>query len=96
VKAKEIKEMSTSAIEAEIADLKTELFQLRFDLATGQIVNNSRIREVRKTIARMKTIIHERENPNPEKKLSKKARNEKTLKEQKRTNFMNVQKNKEA
>ena len=96
MKAKEIKEMSTSAIEAEIAKLKTDLFELRFRLATGQLAENSRIREVRKIVARMKTIIHERENPNPDKKLSKKARNEKALKEQRRTAFMNVQKNKEA
>jgi len=60
VKAKEIRDLSTSVIEANIADLKNELFSLRFQLATGQLSNNSRIREVRKTIARMKTIIHER------------------------------------
>jgi len=96
MKAKEIRNLSNSEIEANIADLKNEMFNLRFQLATGQLSNNSRIREVCKTIARMKTIIHERENPNPEKKLSKKARNEKNLKEQKRKNFMNVQKSKEA
>jgi len=60
VKAKEIRNLSISEIEANIAELKDELFTLRFQLATGQLSNNSRIREVRKTIARMKTIIHER------------------------------------
>ena len=60
VKAKEIRDLSISEIEANITDLKNELFSLRFQLATGQLSNNSRIREVRKTIARMKTIIHER------------------------------------
>jgi len=96
VKANEIRDLSTSVIETHIADLKKEMFQLRFQAATGQLANSSRIREVRKTIARMKTIIHERENPNPGRKLSKKARNEKALKEQKRTAFMSAQKNKEA
>jgi len=60
VKANEIRNLSIGEIEANIADLKDELFTLRFQLATGQLSNNSRISEVRKTIARMKTIIHER------------------------------------
>lgn len=60
VKANEIRNLSISEIEANIGELKAELFSLRFQLATGQLSNNSRIREVRKTIARMKTIIHER------------------------------------
>ena len=60
LKANEIRNLSITDIEAQIAELKTELFTLRFQLATGQLSNNSRIREVRKTIARMKTIIHER------------------------------------
>ena len=46
----------------EINELKDELFNLRFQLATGQLENTGRIREVRKGIARMKTIISEREN----------------------------------
>lgn len=41
--------------------LKEELFNLRFQLATGQLENTARIREVRKAIARMKTIVRERE-----------------------------------
>ena len=60
MKANEIRDLSTSVIEENIAELKKEMFELRFQLATGQLSNNSRIREVRKTIARMKTIIHER------------------------------------
>jgi len=60
MKANEIRNLSVSEIEANIADLKNEMFSLRFQAATGQLSNTSRIREVRKTIARMKTIIHER------------------------------------
>jgi len=60
MKANEIRNLSISEIEAKISEQKIELFSLRFQLATGQLSNNSRIREVRKTIARMKTIIHER------------------------------------
>ena len=60
MRANEIRDLSISEIEVNIADLKDELFILRFQAATGQLSNSSRMREVRKTIARMKTIIHER------------------------------------
>ena len=62
MKANEIRNLTTTEIEAKINELKDELFNLRFQLATGQLENTSRIREVRKAIARMKTIINEREN----------------------------------
>ncbi|MBA2873126.1 large subunit ribosomal protein L29 [Anoxybacillus calidus] len=61
MKAKEIRELTTAEIEQKIKSLKEELFNLRFQLATGQLENTARIREVRKAIARMKTIIRERE-----------------------------------
>ncbi|MFD1708104.1 50S ribosomal protein L29 [Siminovitchia sediminis] len=61
MKAKEIRELTTAEIEQNIKSLKEELFNLRFQLATGQLENTARIREVRKGIARMKTIIRERE-----------------------------------
>ena len=59
---KKIRNLTTTEIEAKINELKDELFNLRFQLATGQLENTGRIREVRKGIARMKTIISEREN----------------------------------
>ena len=62
MKANEIRNLTTTEIEAKISEMKDELFNLRFQLATGQLENTSRIREVRKAIARMKTIINEREN----------------------------------
>ncbi|MBD8007225.1 MULTISPECIES: 50S ribosomal protein L29 [Bacillaceae] len=61
MKAKEIRDLTTAEIEQNIKSLKEELFNLRFQLATGQLENTARIREVRKGIARMKTIIRERE-----------------------------------
>jgi large subunit ribosomal protein L29 len=61
MKAKEIRELTTAEIEQKIKALKEELFNLRFQVATGQLENTARIREVRKAIARMKTIIRERE-----------------------------------
>ena len=62
IKYKKIRNLTTTEIEAKINELKDELFNLRFQLATGQLENTGRIREVRKGIARMKTIISEREN----------------------------------
>ena len=59
--SKEIRELTTAEIEQKIKALKEELFNLRFQLATGQLENTARIRQVRKDIARMKTIIRERE-----------------------------------
>ncbi|MCC4723729.1 50S ribosomal protein L29 [Salinicoccus sp. RF5] len=61
MKANEIRDLTTSEIENNVKELKEELFNLRFQLATGQLENTSRIKEVRKTIARMKTTIRERE-----------------------------------
>ena len=61
MKAKEIRDLTTAEIEQKIKALKEELFNLRFQLATGQLENTARIRQVRKDIARMKTIIRERE-----------------------------------
>lgn len=61
MKAKELRELSNKELEEKVAELKEELFNLRFQMATGQLENPMRIREVRKGIARAKTIIRERE-----------------------------------
>lgn len=61
MKAKEIRELTTAELEQNVKSLKEELFNLRFQLATGQLENTARIREVRKSIARMKTVVRERE-----------------------------------
>jgi len=61
VKAKEIRDMSDAELMQKVGELKEELFNLRFQMVTGQLENPMRIREVRKNIARVKTIIRERE-----------------------------------
>ena len=58
--ANEIREWETEKINKEIASLKRELFDLRFQQATGNLENTARISKVRKTIARMKTVLTER------------------------------------
>ncbi len=59
VRADEIRNLSADEQEEKISELKEELFNLRFQQATGQLENPMRIREVKKTIARIKTILHE-------------------------------------
>ena len=61
MKAKEIRDLTNSEIESNVKELKEELFNLRFQLATGQLENTARIKEVRKTIARMNTTVRQRE-----------------------------------
>lgn len=61
MKVKDIREFSATELEQKLAGLKDELFNLRFQHATGQLENPVRIREVKKTIARIKTIQRERE-----------------------------------
>ena len=58
---KEIRDKSNAELAQEITSLKEELFNLRFQQATGQLENPARMREVKKTIARIKTVITERE-----------------------------------
>lgn len=53
--------MNDSDLQAKLKDLKVELFNLRFQLATGQLDNPMRIGGIKKDIARVKTIIRERE-----------------------------------
>ena len=58
---KEIRELSTEEILSKIEEYKEELFNLRFQQATGSLEKPSRIHELRKLVARMKTIVRERE-----------------------------------
>ena len=61
MKVKEIRDMSASELNQKVASLKEELFNLRFQHATGQLENPMRIREVKESIARIKTIQREQE-----------------------------------
>ncbi|MDI3257788.1 MAG: 50S ribosomal protein L29 [Kyrpidia sp.] len=61
MKSKDLRNLSDDEIQSKVNDLKEELFNLRFQLATGQLDNPMRIRQVKKDIARAKTILRERE-----------------------------------
>jgi large subunit ribosomal protein L29 len=60
MKINEIKKMSLSDLEKELGELKQELFKLRFSLATNGLDNPMKIKEVKKDIARINTVITEK------------------------------------
>lgn len=61
MKINELRELSNEELTQKIAECKEELFNLRFSQATGSLEKPSRINELRKAVARMKTILRERE-----------------------------------
>ena len=61
MKVAELRELSTAELSEKLSESKQELFNLRFQNATNQLDNPMRIGDVKKTIARINTIIHERE-----------------------------------
>ena len=61
MKATEVREMSAKELETKLKDLKQELFNLRFQHATNQLDNPLRIPAVKKDIARVKTVLREKE-----------------------------------
>jgi large subunit ribosomal protein L29 len=61
LKIKELRELSNKELEGKIRESKKELFNLRMKQSTGTLEKPSKIRELRKDVARMKTIIRERE-----------------------------------
>ena len=60
MKAKELRDLNSEELIVKLNDFKSELFRLRFQLATGQLENTARIKMVKKDIARVKTILAER------------------------------------
>jgi len=61
MKANKLRDMTVDELVRKVDNLKEELFNLRFQMATGQLENPMRIKEVKKDIARAKTILRERE-----------------------------------
>jgi len=61
LKANNLRNMTDVELETKLTDLKKEYFNLRFQLATGQLSNSAAIRETKRDIARVKTILRERE-----------------------------------
>lgn len=61
MKAEEIRKLSGAEIRAKLLDLRQEKMNLRFQAVTGQLTDSSRVKEVRRDIARMETILSEME-----------------------------------
>lgn len=61
MQAREVRTLSTQEIESRLDEAYQSLFRLRFDWASGQLEDNNRIRAVRRDIARLKTVLRERE-----------------------------------
>ena len=61
MKVNEIRDLTTEEIQNKIKETKEELFNLRFQQATGNLEKPSRIRDLRHTVARCKTVLKERE-----------------------------------
>ena len=60
MKAEEIRALSPEEIKAKLADTREELMNLRFQQVTGQLTDTSRLRILRREIARMETILHQK------------------------------------
>ena len=61
MKKNQFSEMSAAELNEKVVELKKELFNLRFQLATGQLQNTAAIRDCKKSIARVKTVIRQRQ-----------------------------------
>lgn len=61
MKAREMRELTDAELTKKFGDSKDELFKLRFQMATGQLDNPMKIKEVRRKMAKVKTIMRERE-----------------------------------
>lgn len=60
MKVEDLRQKSVDELNLEVLDLRKEAFNLRFQRASGQLENTSRVRQVRRDIARIKTVLHER------------------------------------
>jgi len=61
MKASELREKTQQELQKELGELKAELFKLRFQLVTNQLENPMKLKDVKRSIARIKTIMRERE-----------------------------------
>jgi large subunit ribosomal protein L29 len=67
-KPDDLKQMTVDQLDDELLKLKKERFNLRFQRATGQLENTSRVREVRRDIARIRTVARQKRAPQPKSK----------------------------
>jgi large subunit ribosomal protein L29 len=63
MKSEDVRRMTVDQMDDEVVKLKKEQFNLRFQRATGQLANTARVRQVRRDIARLKTIAQQKRGP---------------------------------
>ncbi len=63
MKVEDLRQKSDDELSQEVLDLRKEAFNLRFQRASGQLENTARVRQVRRDVARIKTVLHERRIP---------------------------------
>ena len=73
MKAREIWELTPGEIQTKLDDAHAEMFNLRFQFATGQLQNNARLRQMRKEIARLSTILRAKELRRMEQRVQKRG-----------------------
>ncbi len=61
MKASEVRELTGDSLQAKLNDAREELMKMRFQQATGELTDFTRLRAIRRDIARMQTILHERQ-----------------------------------
>ncbi len=61
MKAKDLREMTDAELQQQLGDAKQELFNLRMQRATGQLERPSRLRDVRRNVARVQTVLNQKE-----------------------------------
>jgi large subunit ribosomal protein L29 len=66
VKATEVRELDVEELEQRLVETRRELFNLRFQHATGQLENTGQLKEVRKNIARLLTVLTQKKQENEE------------------------------
>jgi large subunit ribosomal protein L29 len=66
VKAAEVRELDVEELQRRVAETRRELFNLRFQHATGQLENTGQLKEVRKNIARLLTVLNQKQRENGE------------------------------
>ncbi len=64
MKVAEVREMGVEELERRVGETRRELFNLRFQHATGQLENTGQLKEVRKNIARLLTVLHQKQREN--------------------------------
>ena len=63
MKVEDLRHNSDDELNKQVIDLRKEAFNLRFQRASGQLENTARVRQVRRDVARIKTVLHERRVP---------------------------------